>query len=95
MKLTNNENRLIGQWVPDGKTLKKDDVALRIEWLISNHLRKIMSDDSGWSILYINPDDNQFWELTYPQSELQGGGPPSLTLISAIEAKNKYHYSNG
>lgn len=84
------ENKLIGEWVYDNGEIKKDEIALRIEWLISNCLQKIATDETGWSTLYLNPNDNEFWELTYPKSEMYGGGPPALILITKDEAKAKY-----
>ncbi len=48
------------------------------------------SDKSGWDILYIDPITNSLWELSYPDSEMQGGGPPSLIYISYKNAKQKY-----
>jgi len=84
------ENQLIGKWIYDNGEIKKDEITLRIEWLISNYLQKIATDETGWSVLYLNPNDNKFWELTYPQSEIHGGGPPSLICITEDEAKEKY-----
>jgi immunity protein 27 of polymorphic toxin system len=43
-----------------------------------------------WSKLYLDPVDGGYWELTYPQSEMHGGGPPQLVHISADAAKIKY-----
>ncbi len=33
-------------------------------------------------ILYIDNDDNRYWELTYPKVYMHGGGPPTLICIS-------------
>jgi hypothetical protein len=90
MKLTNLQNKLMGKWIYQNDTIQKDIITQQIEWLISNHLKKIAIDKMGWEVLYIDPDDNRFWELTYPQSEMQGGGPPALINISKEEAEAKY-----
>lgn len=62
----------------------------RIQWLINNSLLKVAIDSSGWDVLYKDESDNRYWELIYPNSELQGGGPPSLILLSELQAKEKY-----
>lgn len=90
MKLSNIENSLIGQWIYKGGSICKDETTEQIEWLINNQLKKIATDESGWDVLYIDPDDNRFWELVYSESEMQGGGPPSLIHISNENAKKKY-----
>jgi hypothetical protein len=90
MKLSDTENKLIGQWHFENGVMRKDDVTQRIEWLINNRLKKTATDTSGWDVLYTDPVDKRLWELTYPQSEMSGGGPPSLTIISMDEAVKKY-----
>ncbi|MBI2285190.1 MAG: hypothetical protein HYU71_15875 [Bacteroidetes bacterium] len=90
MKLLSSETNLVGRWeFKDGKMLK-DEVAKRIEFLIDKDLKKIKSDTSGWDILYLDENDGRYWELTYPESEMQGGGPQILTVMSENEAKAKY-----
>jgi len=90
MKIQPKEIKLVGDWKDGSKGIVKDDVCLRIEWLISDHLEKLGSDDSGWDVLFRDPDDSRLWELIYPQSELQGGGPPCLRNISRNDAIAKY-----
>jgi hypothetical protein len=93
MKLSNIQDKLIGKWIYDNGVMHKDKVTEQIEWLINNHLTKIATDKTGWDVLYVDPDDKRLWELIYPQSEMQGGGPPSLIHISNEEAKTKYSFS--
>ena len=50
---------------------------------------KVATDSSGWDILYKDPRDGRFWELTYPDSSFHGGGPPRLENFSATEAGSK------
>ncbi|WOH38228.1 Imm27 family immunity protein [Thalassotalea fonticola] len=76
------EVSLTGSWlVSDGK-VKGDDVCSRINWLVENHLQKIGPDKSGWDILFLDPIDNRYWVLFYPQSHLHGGGPKSLEVAT-------------
>ncbi|HWW39596.1 Imm27 family immunity protein [Pedobacter sp.] len=90
MNFSKNEKELIGHWeFRDGK-MNDDENAKRVEWLIKNHLKKVGSDESGWDILYIDPEDNRLWELIYFHGEMHGGGPPSLVNISEEEADKKY-----
>lgn len=90
MKIDKNEVEIIGKWIFDGKQMLADEQAKRIDWLRANYLKKITADESGWNILYQDPEDKRYWELTYPQSEMHGGGPPSLTLLSETQAREKY-----
>ena len=90
MKLIANENELIGNWVYEEGKVYGDPVTQRIEWLITNQLEKIITDISGWDVIYKDNSDDRFWELTYPSSEMQGGGPPNLICILKEKAKLKY-----
>ena len=63
----------------------------RIETLIKDYLVKITTDETGWDVLYQDPEDNRYWELTYPESELHGGGAPVLRHLSVVEAHDKYN----
>jgi len=64
--------------------------ALRIGELTSTHLKEVGRSEDGWASLYKDPGDGRFWELTYPQGELHGGGPPRLALVSATDAARRY-----
>lgn len=90
MQLSNKEERLIGKWIYENGSVRNDEVSEQIEWLINNQLKRIGTDKSGWDVLYIDPADNRLWELTYPESEMQGGGPPTLICVSNEEVKQKY-----
>jgi hypothetical protein len=97
MKLQNNETDLLGNWVvQDGKAVA-DATCERIAWLAANHLCKVaVSERWGeWETLYQDPDDGRYWERTFPQSEMHGGGPPRLSVISAEAAAAKYGLVGG
>jgi hypothetical protein len=82
MKLLPNENVIIGQWVRhDGKVIG-DDNSQRIEWLTKYQLKKVSTTDGGWTTIYQDIHDGRYWQHSYPQSELHGGGPPMLEHIT-------------
>lgn len=85
-----NETDLTGKWVVTNKSIVGDETCQRISDLVNGYLIKLGHDQSGWDTLYRDPSDGRFWELIYPQSELQGGGPPQLRNLPVDEAKNKY-----
>ena len=92
MKLAPDETLLVGSWEFDGSANRADSICKRIDWLIREHLERVASSPQwgDWEVLYVDPIDGRFWELTYPHGELQGGGPPQLESISAEVAKRKY-----
>jgi hypothetical protein len=92
MQIRPEETELLGQWESIGTTIRGDTVATRIKNLIDTHLAKVAVAESGWEILYRDPTDLRLWELTYPQSEMHGGGPPMLRCLSVEEAKAKYSF---
>lgn len=85
MKIKKDENQIIGNSTIDGP----DDQSNRITWLVNNYLIQIASDGVSWTVLYQDPEDKRYWELTFPRSEIHGGGAPSLILISENDAKGK------
>ena len=86
-KLKIEESPLIGQWIILEGQVIGDEACKRIEWAIENELEEVCSDASGWETVYRNFDQSQYWLLSYPQSELQGGGPPKLESIGTNEVK--------
>jgi Immunity protein 27 len=90
MRLRTEENDLTGAWLVEGGQVIADEVCQRIEILVEGRLQLIDSADGGWSRLYLDPEDGRYWELTYPQSAMHGGGPTRLAHISADAAKIKY-----
>lgn len=89
-RLAANEKSLLGTWQEKQGKIVADPTCERIEWMIANHLVQLGADSSGWGELYRDPGDNRLWELTWPQSEMHGGGPPRLTCIVIDAARAKY-----
>jgi Immunity protein 27 len=87
-----DETEVVGIWkTADGHTTKDQD-AQRIEVLVREHLKPIAVSSSGWEKLFQDPADGRFWELTYPDSNLHGGGPPKLAAVIEEEARRKYAF---
>jgi hypothetical protein len=61
---------------------------------LANSLERVSPDWSGWEILYRDRHDGRLWELTFPQSELQGGGPRKLSHVTAFDAQLKYNFAD-
>jgi hypothetical protein len=90
LDLCEEETELLGAWiVRDGEAVA-DNICRRINWLLANRLEKICTDSSGWELLLRDPNDGRYWERTYPQSEMHGGGPPLLKVLSLAQAQLKY-----
>jgi hypothetical protein len=91
MKIDRSEVALTGKWIPhnQGRYIA-DDVCARIDMLVRDHLQEIGRDQAGWDALYRDPVDGRFWELIHPQSEMHGGGPPQLQVLTTAEARKKY-----
>jgi hypothetical protein len=90
-KISSSETVIEGQWHrdPEGSWIP-DAVCQRIKSLISTNLQKVAVAANGWEILYRDAQDGRYWELTYPHSELHGGGPPKLVVASVQTCREKY-----
>ena len=79
-----------GSWVKiDGKVVGDSNCEI-INNMIENDLEKIADREEGWITLCKEKSTNNFWECTYPDSQMQGGGPPRLELLSKNEVIDKY-----
>jgi hypothetical protein len=87
------ETLLLGVWRTTSHGIEADETCARIDALVKDHLKQLGSRDGGWTQLFRDPSDGRLWELTYPQSEMHGGGPPSLKVISPQEALSSFGYS--
>jgi hypothetical protein len=85
-----NSSELIGSWIMKDGHLIEDETSLLIEYLIQEKLQRIAVTSDGWEILYQDPQDQRFWELTFPKGEMQGGGPKTLRIISEEAAELKF-----
>lgn len=90
LKLAADETELVGQWQARGPRITSDAICARIERLIADYLVSLGTDESGWDALYRDPLTGRLWELTWPQSDQHGGGPPRLRLVHADEVRSKY-----
>jgi hypothetical protein len=90
--LGSDERELVGQWIADGVRVAADDTCKRIEWLVAQRLEQVATGADGWDVLFRDPRDGRLWERTFPQSEMHGGGPLSLTLIAPSAASLKYRW---
>jgi hypothetical protein len=93
-ELSPSETLLVGAWLSKNGHIIEDPVSLRIRWLILSSLRRNATDATGWDTLYEDPRDGRLWELIYPQSEMHGGGPPLLRVVTEAEARLKYAYGD-
>ena len=84
------DNRIVGNWIVVDGQVVGDEACDRIESRIENELSRVASRDGGWSVLYLDPSDGTYWEMTHPQGELQGGGPPQLDRLSSDEVTLHY-----
>jgi hypothetical protein len=85
-----DEFELVGSWIASHGRMAIDATTERINWLVEKELIHLATDATGWENLYCDPKDGRYWELTFPLSELHGGGPPKLTALSAPDALKKY-----
>lgn len=90
--IAGDETKLTGSWVRKGDLIVEDENCIRIRFLITDYLRRVTSDWSGWEVLFQDPLDNRYWELTYPHSDWHGGGPPALFCLNESEARKKYAF---
>ena len=93
-KPSGTESSIVGSWVVKGNAVIQDSICERIHWLTDSYFEQIDVDGDNWSALYKSPEDGNYWELTYPQSHMHGGGPPTLTRISADDACDRYSTEN-
>ena len=90
-KLRPDETELVCKWRMENGRVVGNEACDRIDELIFHYLRQV-ADIAGWDFLYQDPEDGRYWELTYPHSEMQGGGPPRLDCISPADARRKYTF---
>ena len=87
MELLSSETKIIGAWIEHGSKVISDKATNRIHWLIENSFDEIAK--LNWEIIYKDNTDGRYWLLSYPQSEMHGGGPPSIECISKEQVVKK------
>ena len=85
-----DERTLDGAWTDAGAGGVHDEVDQRIFWLVSRRLTLLGVAEGGWRQLYRDPRDGRFWELTFPQGSLHGGGRRRLECVTALVAAERY-----
>ena len=83
-----------GSYFKDG-VMYADEVSKLIQRELKDHLAQLGTDETGWNLLYRDRRDGRYWEMTYPQSSLHGGGPPALRLLAMDEVKSRFGHLLG
>lgn len=91
IKPSEKETSLIGNWIEKDGAVTQDAICERIHWLTNSYFDEIYIDGDNWTALYRDPNDQSFWELTFPKSQMHGGGPPALQRVSNNYAKGRYN----
>lgn len=76
--------RLIEEFLRKGPTVVAAGDAARIDAMLRDELVKVGDEEGGWTTLYRHKTTGTFWELTYPKSQMHGGGPRQLVELSAV-----------
>ena len=85
------ETILIGEWISKDGAILENEVCKRIQWLIDNSFTEVAV--LNWEAIYKDRGDSRYWLLTYPQSEMHGGGPPHLANITKEQVDDKQKYT--
>jgi hypothetical protein len=91
--LLSTETELRGAWISSDGRVSADAICKRIDLLVGTVLKFLACTPNGWQRLYQDLNDQRLWELSYPQSEMHGGGPPLLRNISLSEATQEFRFS--
>lgn len=67
-----------------GSKVSAEGDAAKIDALLSAELIKLSTADGGWRTLYRHRRTGRLWELSYPQSEMHGGGPRHLRQLALL-----------
>ena len=84
-----DRDEIIGNLVMENGRFLEDGSTRQIITLISTQLKSVAVSKDGWDKLFQDPKDGCYWELTYPQGEMQGG-PPALRRVSPERVSSKY-----
>lgn len=89
-KLDPGEIVLVGRWYETNGRVVEDEVCKRILSLTQEGLQLVQVDGDRWTALYRDQSDGRLWELSYPDSALNGAGPPMLEHLPPELARLKY-----
>ncbi len=78
-------------WVNSGGDVIAEGDAGTIDDWLAGKLERIAGADGGWRILYRNRETACYWELTYPDSGLHGGGP---RVLRELDIDDPAHWSS-
>jgi hypothetical protein len=84
LRIGPEEEELIGGGFSDN-TLDQ-----RIARLTAGFLQRIAATNGGWDVLFQDPQDGRYWEMTHPHSEMHGGGPVHCATLPIRVAREKY-----
>lgn len=84
------ETEIRCEWTFSNGRVESSEACDRIRRLTDDDLVVVAHDSSGWDTLSIDQVDGRFWEHTFPRSEMHGGGPALLRVITLEEARVKY-----
>jgi hypothetical protein len=90
--LRSTDELLVGSWLETTSGVTRDETCKRIEWLVQHSLEHV-ADHPGsgaWESLFRDPADGRYWERSYPQGQMHGGGPPALRHVTEQEVNTKY-----
>jgi hypothetical protein len=69
MRLERSETELVGRWELKNGHVEGDATEKRITWLVMNVFKQVAFTGGGYEILYQDPGDGRYWELTFPQPQ--------------------------
>lgn len=81
------KERLLDTLVVEGSSVLRSGDADKIDALLSSELVKVATADGGWRTLYKHQVTGDYWELSFPQGEMPGGGPRQLTKLEQSTAQ--------
>jgi Immunity protein 27 len=69
-----------------GRLIARGD-APRIDQMLGEVLEKVAMDTTGWRTLYRHSANGSYWELDYPDSGREGGGPRRLRKLDVSDPR--------
>jgi Immunity protein 27 len=95
MQLKPEETELRGYWIDLGSSMTPDAAWERITILTREYLKLVATRSDESAVLYRDPADARFWELTSIAPQMKDGGPPLLACIGPERARERYGAAAG